>query len=127
MGDWNITIRGTGSHHNPDYPADANRMAGRFVEQLIGAGHTVRAASFTHGGEDALVGGKVPAWLDPSGAGAPTVETDSARIMEDAGRRAFEAFASSVERVTGSSSGTWDSLAPSVRDAWTAAAKAVLR
>lgn len=54
MGDWNITIRGTGAHHNKNHPKDANKMARAFVEQLKEAGHYVKSASFTHGGEEIL-------------------------------------------------------------------------
>ncbi len=52
MGNWNITIRGIGSHHNRKHLEDANRMAAQFVADLKAAGHTVVAASFTYGGED---------------------------------------------------------------------------
>ncbi len=55
MGDWNITIRGRGAHHNKDHPKDANRMAEAFVAALRDAGHEVKGATFTHGGEDDLV------------------------------------------------------------------------
>lgn len=54
MGQWNITIRGTGSHHNRKHAIDANRMAAKFVQELKDAGHQVVAASITHGGEDDL-------------------------------------------------------------------------
>jgi hypothetical protein len=54
MGNWNITIRGVGAHHNKDYPKDANIMTADFVRSLKEAGHTVIAASFTHGGEEDL-------------------------------------------------------------------------
>lgn len=52
MGNWNITVRGVGSHHNKKYPEDANRMAADFVAALKRAGHTVTSATITHGGED---------------------------------------------------------------------------
>lgn len=54
MGNWNITIRGVGVHHNLDkkLEADANRMAAEFVEKLKEAGHSIVAASITHGGEE---------------------------------------------------------------------------
>lgn len=54
MGDWHISIQGTGAHHNPDYPKDANKMARKFVEDLKEAGHTVHHAEFTHGGKEEL-------------------------------------------------------------------------
>ena len=52
MGQWNITIRGTGSHHNKKNPNDANRMAARFVGELKEAGHNVTGATITFGAED---------------------------------------------------------------------------
>lgn len=51
MGNWNITIRGVGSHHNRNHPADADRMAAKFVQDLKAAGHNVVGATITHGGE----------------------------------------------------------------------------
>jgi hypothetical protein len=54
MGQWNITIRGTGAHHNADYPKDANKMAAKFVQDLKDAGHIVDEASITYGGADVL-------------------------------------------------------------------------
>ena len=55
MGNWNINIQGIGAHHNEDYAGDANKMAAAFVEQLKSAGHTVEAATFTHGGKEELL------------------------------------------------------------------------
>lgn len=53
MGNWNITIRGVGCHHNYRQGVkDANRAAAEFVKQLKADGHTVVAASFTSGSED---------------------------------------------------------------------------
>ena len=52
MSNWNITVRGVGIHHNKDAPNDADRMAADFVKRLKAAGHTVVAASITHGGEN---------------------------------------------------------------------------
>lgn len=55
MGNWNINIQGVGAHHNADnYSNDADKMAARFVEELKRAGHTVEAATFTHGGKEEL-------------------------------------------------------------------------
>ena len=51
MGNWNITIRGVGCHHNKDLKNDADRMAARFAQELKDAGHTVTSATITHGGE----------------------------------------------------------------------------
>lgn len=57
MGNWNISIHGVGAHHNRGFPKDANRMAARFVEELKAAGHSVTAATITHGGEDNVLDG----------------------------------------------------------------------
>jgi hypothetical protein len=54
MGNWNISIQGTGCHHNKDNPTDANVMAQAFVDALRAAGHTVEVATFTHGGCERL-------------------------------------------------------------------------
>lgn len=58
MGNWNITVRGMGSHHNKKYAKDANRMAAKFVQDLKDAGHSVASASFTHGAEDDIGAGQ---------------------------------------------------------------------
>lgn len=58
MGNWNISIRGVGPHHNHNdadgrpkgNPTDADRMARRFVRELEEAGHHVTGAEITHGG-----------------------------------------------------------------------------
>jgi hypothetical protein len=47
-----MTVRGTGAHHNQNYPQDANRMLAEFVQKLKKAGHQITAASITHGAED---------------------------------------------------------------------------
>lgn len=49
MGDWHISIEGTGVHNNKDLPQDADRMAKKFVEDLAAAGHTIVNATFTSG------------------------------------------------------------------------------
>ena len=66
MGQWNITIRGTGCHHNKDLPTDANRMAAEFVEQLKDAGHTVASATITFGAEDDLTAEGYAARWEPA-------------------------------------------------------------
>jgi hypothetical protein len=48
MGNWHISIRGIGSHHNGK-DEDADRIAKRVVNELRAAGHTVDDASFTYG------------------------------------------------------------------------------
>lgn len=62
MGCWNITIQGTGAHHNKLYKDDANRMAAKFVQELRDAGHNVRFAAFTYSSEDGIDAGQ--AYID---------------------------------------------------------------
>lgn len=52
MGNWNITIIGTGAHHNQDHAGDANKIFKETVEKLKEAGQNVEHASFTHDGRD---------------------------------------------------------------------------
>jgi hypothetical protein len=55
VGDWNITVQGTGCHHNFARDDewrdqnDADRAFERFVQELRSAGHRVHSATFTHG------------------------------------------------------------------------------
>lgn len=51
MGDWNMTIQGTGVHHNVSLtlPEDADKMFDEFVDKLKSAGHTIVSATFTSG------------------------------------------------------------------------------
>ena len=58
MGNWAINIEGVGPHHNLLNETDANRMAADFVQRLKDAGHTVRVATFHHGGADYIDSGK---------------------------------------------------------------------
>lgn len=73
MGQWNITIRGTGAHHNRDadgkasHPQDADRMLSRFVRELRKAGHSLASATITHGGEQDVLANPSPADIDPPG------------------------------------------------------------
>ncbi len=46
MGTWDIKISGHGSHHNKDYPQDADKLTRAFVDDLRAAGHEVSAATF---------------------------------------------------------------------------------
>ena len=55
MGDCTITIHATGSHHNKGNPKDINRMAVKFVDELVSAGHHVKGASLTNGAHESLL------------------------------------------------------------------------
>ena len=50
MGNWNVTIRGAGQHHN-GYPRDVEKLVAEFVDKLRRNGHTVTAAVVTTGSE----------------------------------------------------------------------------
>jgi hypothetical protein len=52
MGDWSITIIGTGCHHNDKPEIDANEATKYFVKRLKEQGHTIHHASFVSGGRD---------------------------------------------------------------------------
>jgi hypothetical protein len=49
MGNWHISIKGVGIHHN-GRKDDAEQMAADFVDELKKAGHSVTHAEMTHGG-----------------------------------------------------------------------------
>lgn len=64
MGNWNISIRGVGQHHN-NAPEDVEQMAARFVESLKKAGHSVGSAVVTTGGEVDVTSGVAWPGLTP--------------------------------------------------------------
>lgn len=57
MGNWDISIQGVGTHHNPGREEDAEKMAKKFVEELRKAGHHVTHARFTYGGAEDIDAG----------------------------------------------------------------------
>jgi hypothetical protein len=69
MGQWTITVEGTGCHHNPANPQDADKMALQFVDELQNAGHFIEHASFIAGRRQEIQ----PLLLD---AGVPTESLD---------------------------------------------------
>jgi hypothetical protein len=60
MGSWVIHIEGQGIHDN-ERPDDAEAILGRFVEEMIAAGHQISLASFTTGSVRELVSDQDPA------------------------------------------------------------------
>lgn len=54
MGNWNITIQGTGMHHNGKRE-DANEIAKVCVDTLKKAGQNVEMATFTSGGRESVL------------------------------------------------------------------------
>ena len=71
MGNWNISIRGIGSHHNTDNPLDADKMAAGFIEELKAAGHVVTSAEMTHGGTTVFVSQQLDNYGMPIGLVTP--------------------------------------------------------
>jgi len=51
MGNYTIVISGVGSHHNKDYPKDANVMAAQLVHDLKQSGHSINSAVFNYAGD----------------------------------------------------------------------------
>ncbi len=69
MGQWHISIKGTGQHHNGS-PLDAEQMAQKFVAELEAAGHRLSEADVVHGGRTVLGhngdgGGATPSGVIP--------------------------------------------------------------
>jgi hypothetical protein len=72
MGFWNITIRGTGCHHNGRPDIDADLAAAELVKTLKAQGATITAASFTTGSDyDLSNPDEYIAAYGPGGACAP--------------------------------------------------------
>lgn len=64
MGNWHISIQGTGPHHN-NLESDADNLSKELVKLLKKHGHTIESATFTFGGKnniepgvDILINGK---------------------------------------------------------------------
>lgn len=113
MGDFAIQIRGTGPHHNTANPEDVDRMAARFVQQLRDAGHLVRDAAITTGGETRLVNERY-------------VELGDAQAPPSPGRLAFNAYRAfrGGKNHDGTETPTWEQLTPEIRQAWEVASAA---
>lgn len=86
MGDWTITVHGTGAHHNKDYPQDADKMADTFVRGLREAGHTVHSASFTHGARQKL-------GRDSGSFRVAAAETEANEVVSISGHKLFRSLA----------------------------------
>jgi hypothetical protein len=50
MGNWVLTIEGTGCHHNNNEAIDADLLAPKLVKQLQEQGQHIEHATFTSGG-----------------------------------------------------------------------------
>lgn len=111
MGDWNITIRGVGPHHNGSSD-DADRLAAGLVATLKNAGHTVIEASITCGRRDEL-----------GDARAPGIN------LEDVARDMFNAYNAAGSNPGKTHDGkavpAWEQLGDNVRAKWLAAAQHV--
>ena len=58
MGNWVLTIEGTGCHHNGKPEIDADLLAPKLVEQLQAQGQTVEHATFTSGSRETAMPAK---------------------------------------------------------------------
>jgi len=109
MGNWNITIRGVGQHHNKGASDDADTMAKAFVAALKNAGHAITDASITYGAAEELA--------DARGPGIN---------VEDLARQAFNAYNAQGPNPGKTHDGkdvpAWDKLNDQVRAKWMAAA-----
>lgn len=79
MGNYNITIRGVGQHHNVSAPPatrarDAEVMAAKFVAELQAAGHSITLAYVTTGGEADVLSS--PDLVRAATPNAPTAPSD---------------------------------------------------
>lgn len=54
MGNWTLTIEGTGCHHNGNEKIDADLLAPKVVQQFKDQGHTVERATFIVGGRQSV-------------------------------------------------------------------------
>lgn len=70
MGNWNISIRGVGQHHNKA-EEDVEQMTARFVAALRKAGHYVNGAVVTTGAEDNVTEGASWPGLHPKREATP--------------------------------------------------------
>lgn len=115
MGDWCITIRGTGPHHNKggQNSDDVDGMAKQLVGQLKVAGHTIHDAAMVFGGREEM--------LEVKGVG--TNELDLAKRMFDA----YNAQGPNPGKTyDGKSVPPWESLGDQVQGKWIAAARKAL-
>jgi len=55
MGNWTITVKGIGQHHNNEPSFDADGIALRFVKELLSAGQNVEKAEFVHQSGDSEI------------------------------------------------------------------------
>lgn len=77
MGNWNITIRGIGPHHNAG-DSDADVQARALVAMLVKTGHQIHGASFTYGAAEDLVEGTefTAGSIETDASAAPEIERE---------------------------------------------------
>jgi len=106
MGNWSVTIRGIGQHHN-EKPQDVEVLAGEFVARLLRAGQNVLSAHVTTGGEIDLL---------------PRLESvHSADYAVNLGKEAYEAYCQHAgwkSLATGADLPQWAGLRDDIRQAW---------
>jgi hypothetical protein len=62
MGNWHMSIEGTGPHHNPDHAADADKKLEQFVRELK-RDHSIERALLTAGQRTVVVADNKPIYV----------------------------------------------------------------
>lgn len=120
MGNFNLSIRGVGSHHN-GLPHDVERQGARFVGYMRAAGHGVSGAEVTTGGATQLAGDGEVLSVSP-------LERDA--LVEAHAAEAFDAYnrcgPNPGKTHDGKDVPPWERLGDQVQAKWRAAAKALM-
>ena len=121
MGDFNLSIRGVGTHHNGQ-PYDVEAQGRRFAKYMQAAGHSLSGAEVTTGGVTAVARGIPPHEF-------PAVEYREA-IVEEHAREAFGAYNAAGPNPGKTWDGRdvppWEDCGDQVRAKWRAAARALM-
>lgn len=119
MGNFHLSIRGVGPHHNKQ-PYDANEQGRRFTLYMQAAGHAISGAEVTTGGADNVV----PALYATA---APELRES---IVDGAAREAFNAYNAAGPNPgktwDGKDVPAWQDCGDQVRAKWRAAARALM-
>lgn len=119
MGNFHLSIRGVGPHHNKQ-PYDVNEQGARFTRYMQAAGHAISGAEVTTGGADNYV---------PALYATASPELREA-IVDGAAREAFAAHNAAGpnpgKTFDGRDVPPWEECGDQVRAKWRAAARALM-